>query len=304
MMIVSLLAGLVLLLAGGEGLVRGAVELARRAGVSPLFVGVVLLGFGTSAPELVACVQAVLAGAPGVALGNVLGSNTANILLILGVAALVMPVPATGNALTRDGTVMMVSALLLAGLAVFGRIGFGFGLLLVIGLLAYLAYAYWDEKQETVESEPPTLSLPVSLALAIGGLVGILIGGNLLVSGAITLAALAGVSDAVVGLTVVAVGTSLPELAAGVAATLRKQPELVIGNVLGSNVYNILGIMGTTAMVGPVPIPRDVLSFDVPVMLAATVAVLVLGFWKRSIGRVAGAVFLTAYVVYTVTLWV
>ena len=304
MLALSLVAGLVLLLLGGEGLVRGAVALARRAGISPMFVGVVLLGFGTSTPELVACIQAILAGAPGVALGNVLGSNTANILLILGVAGLMMPLPVGRDALRRDGGVMLASALALAGLAILGRIGAISGLLLVAGLVAYIAYAWHTERSD--EEGPVrerTMPLPLALAYALGGLAAILLGGDLLVGGAVGLAATFGVSDTVVGLTVVAVGTSLPELAASLAAVWRREPELVIGNVLGSNIYNILGILGVTALVGPMPVEPAVLAFDVPVMVAATVLVLALGWWRGVLARAVGAVFLVAYVAYTTALW-
>ncbi len=304
MLAVLVIAGLVLLLLGGEGLVRGAVALANRAGVSPMFVGVVLLGFGTSAPELVACVQAVLAGAPGVALGNVLGSNTANILLILGVAALMIPVPVGRDALRRDGGVMLLSALALAGLAIFGRIGALAGVILIIGLVAYIAYAWLAERKDDDLPKDTDVSLPLALIFALGGLVAILIGGRLLVDGAVGLAETFGVSDTVVGLTIVAVGTSLPELAASVAAALRKEAGLVIGNVLGSNIYNILGIMGVTALVGPIPVPASVLAFDVPVMLAATVLLLAIGWWRGVLGRAVGAGFLVTYIAYTAYLWV
>ncbi len=304
MLAALVIAGLVLLLLGGEGLVRGAVALANRAGVSPMFVGVVLLGFGTSAPELVACVQAVLAGAPGVALGNVLGSNTANILLILGVAALMIPVPVGRDALRRDGGVMLLSALALAGLAVFGRIGALAGVVLIVGLVAYIAYAWLAERKDDDLPKDTKVSLPLSLVFALGGLAAILVGGKLLVDGAVGLAEAYGVSDTVVGLTVVAVGTSLPELAAAIAAALRKEAGLVIGNVLGSNIYNILGIMGVTALVGPIPVPASVLTFDVPVMLAATVLLLAIGWWRGVLGRAVGAGFLVTYVAYTAYLWV
>ncbi|MEM7566106.1 MAG: calcium/sodium antiporter [Pseudomonadota bacterium] len=305
MLAALVIAGLVLLLLGGEGLVRGAVALANRAGVSPMFVGVVLLGFGTSAPELVACVQAVLAGAPGVALGNVLGSNTANILLILGVAALLIPVPVGRDALKRDGGVMLVSSLALAGLAILGRIGTLAGLILIAGLIAYIAYAWMAERRDDEEIERDvSISLPLSLFFALGGLAAILVGGRLLVDGAVGLAEAFGVSDTVVGLTVVAVGTSLPELAASAAAAYRKEAGLIIGNVLGSNIYNILGILGVTSLVGPLPVPASVLSFDVPVMLAATVLLLALGWWRGVLGRAVGASFLAAYIGYTAILWI
>ena len=305
MLALSVIAGLLLLLVGGEGLVRGAVALAHRAGVSPLFVGVVLLGFGTSAPELVACVQAILADAPGVALGNVLGSNTANILLILGVAGLMIPVPVARGALRRDGAVMLLSALALLGLAVFGRIGAISGAILVVGLVAYIAYAWIAERGDADAPESQrTMPLPLAILYALGGLGAILFGGSLLVDGAVGLARTFGVSDTVVGLTVVAVGTSLPELAASVAAAIRREPELVIGNVLGSNIYNILGILGVTALVGPMPVEPQVLFFDLPVMLGATVLVLAIGWWRGVLGRAVGGGFLVAYAAYTAILWV
>ncbi len=305
--------GLLLLVAGGDGFVRGSVAIARRLGLSPLLIGLTLVGFGTSTPELLTSVQAALAGSPGIAVGNVVGSNTANILLILGLAALVQPLRTQPEAFKRDGTVVLLAALACLGVVMLGEIGRPAGLALVAGLLAYIGYTYYQETRTPDASaamheaeaalEPRPQRLWLAILFTTGGLAAVLLGAGLLVESAIALAASAGISETVIGLTVVAIGTSLPELTVSLVAAFRRQADVAFGNIVGSNIYNVLGILGITALVTPVAVPAEIIRLDIWVMLAATL--LLLGFavtgWRVS--RTEGAVLLAAYAAYLATLF-
>lgn len=314
-MAIELLAGMALLLAGGEALVRGAVGLARRLGVSPLLIGLTLVGFGTSTPELVTSVLAALAGSPGIALGNVVGSNIANILLILGLAAAMWPIACAPAAFRRDGTVVAAVAVLCAGVAVTGMFGRPAGLAFVALLAWYLLHTWRRERaapdaagelyaHEAGLAEPGPGHAWSAAVTALGGIAAVLGGAHLLVGAAIALAAAAGIPEAVVGVTIVAVGTSLPELATSVIAALRRQPELAVGNVLGSNIFNVLGILGVTALVRPLPVPGEILRLDLWVMLAATALLIVFALTGRRISRPEGAIFLALYLGYLAVLYV
>lgn len=321
-----LLAGLVLLVVGGELLVRGAVQAAERLGVSPLLIGLTLVGFGTSTPELVTSVQASIAGSPGIAIGNVVGSNIANILLILGLAAVIFPIAVASNALKRDGTLVVATAVLLAGVSAVLILDRIVGVVFVGLLAGYLFYAWrqesigapeghtcvhakavaFEETHEPVVSAPPkpaggSILLPILIAIA--GLAVVVIGGNFLVSGAIGLARGFGISETVIGLTIVAVGTSMPELVTSVIAALRKNSEVALGNILGSNIYNILGIGGVTALIAPVSVPMEIISFDNLVMIAVSVLMVIFAFTGRVIGRIEGAVLVALYVAYVWWIW-
>ncbi|PSK86769.1 cation:H+ antiporter [Limimaricola soesokkakensis] len=312
----SLVAGLVLLVLGGEFLVRGTVRVAERLGVSPLVIGLTLVGFGTSTPELVTSVQAALKGAPGIAYGNVVGSNIANILLIMGGAALITPIAVASAALKRDGAVMVVVALGFAALGLLMPLGVAVGAAFVTALAFYIYMAFRQEsrgavreKADAAQSADPALapdgttSLPVSLLTALGGLALVVYGGYLLVEGATTLARSFGISETVIGLTVVAIGTSLPELVTSVMAAIRKQADMAFGNIIGSNIYNILGIAGVTAMVSPGNVPSEILSFDNLVMIAASLAVVGLAWTGLRISRREGALLLAGYGIYLWALW-
>ncbi|RBO54998.1 sodium:calcium antiporter [Rhodovulum sp. BSW8] len=310
--IVLVLAGLAALIAGGELLVRGAVALARRFGVSPMIIGLTFVGFGTSTPELVTSLQAALTGAPDIALGNVVGSNIGNILLILGLAALVRPMRVCPAALRRDGGALALAT----GLAVLamlgGALGRGAGAAGLALLVAYLAYTIWQERRATTaagevyEAEADTLgpldrpwtALPV-LALGLGLT---LAGAKLLVAGAVALAAAAGLSEAAIGLTVVAIGTSMPELVTSLMAARRGESGVAIGNVIGSNIFNLLGILGVTALVQPLAVAERIAGFDVWVMLAATVGLILVAWTGGRITRAEGAVLAICYGVYMTTL--
>ncbi|WP_323036030.1 calcium/sodium antiporter [Pararhodobacter sp.] len=293
-----ILAGLALLIAGGEAVVRGASSLASKLGLSPVLIGLTVVGFGTSMPELMVSLDAALGGSPDIALGNVVGSNIANILLILGVTALIWPIQTATLSLGRALWLVMVATLALIVPFAMGSIGLGFGVAFLGVLTLYLVLAFRETTElEGADAGIAPLNIWISTGLILGGLVGLMVGANALVSGATALARLWGLSEAYIGLTIVAVGTSLPELATSLVAALRRQPGIAVGNVVGSNIFNILGILGVTAVVTPIPVTSRFLTFDLPVMLAATVAML-LALRLPRIGRSVGLVFLLGYAVY------
>jgi cation:H+ antiporter len=304
----SLLAGFILLLGGGEYLVRGAGAIALRFGLSHLVVGIVIVGFGTSVPELVASVQAAMAGAPGIAMGNVVGSNIANILLILGAGAIIYPVIVSKHAIYRDGVTMVATAALLLIAVWSGQLSFAGGLLFVILLASYLTYLiYSDRKQNGVAKEDdeddddlpvPSKSVWLDLLMVAGGILAVVGGGKLLVDSAIVLAKTFDVSDEVIGLTLVSVGTSLPELATSVMAAMRKHSDIALGNVLGSNVYNILGIAGITALIKPIPVTDHMVQIDIPVMIGVSLILFFLAVVVKRFGKRVGYAFLAAYAGY------
>ncbi|WP_260483455.1 calcium/sodium antiporter [Sphingomicrobium flavum] len=302
----SIIAGLILLALGGEWLVRGTVGLARRFGVSPLLAGLVIVGFGTSAPELVTSIQAALAGSPDIAVGNVIGSNIANILLILGVSAIIVNIPISPPAFYRDGFAMSVGALAIMAAVLFGGIDRLSGLLLTILLIVYVIGAYFtDLKAADIEAErhvhtpeqKPDKGRPLSLliGMTVAGIAGVIFGAQFLVDGAIELARGWGVSEAVIGLTIVAVGTSLPELVACAAAALKKEPDVALGNVVGSCIYNLLGILGITALVQPLGIPPQIAAFDIWVLIGITGLLMLFLRTGWTIRRWEGVIFVAAY---------
>lgn len=304
--LLSLAAGLALLTFGAEYLVRGAISLANRLGMPPLLIGLTVVGFGTSMPELLVSLQAALGGAPAIAVGNVVGSNTANILLILGAAAVISPIAARIPNLKRDMVMMLAAAVVMLGLGLWGVVNFWLGLLSFAGLAAYLSWVtYTDRRRMTAEEEELVVKLAgwkEALFIA-GGLAGLIFGANLLIDAATAIAREFGISEAVIGLTIVAVGTSLPELATSVVAAFRRHAEIALGNVVGSNIFNILGILGITAMVVPVPVEDSIASFDIPFMLAVSVALIALIIVSGRIGRGAGAVMLAVYTGYVAWLF-
>lgn len=308
--LVWLAVGLVLLTLGGETLVRGALAAARRLGVSPLLAGLVIVGFGTSAPELVVSLQATFANEPEIAVGNVVGSNIANILLILGISALIMPLMINPKSLRRDGLTMLFATLLFMGLASFGGLGRLEGILMLAILAAYLVWAYRTEREDITspeaqlhqeiahEAEPAPMSVPMTLLAIIGGLAMLILGANRFLLGAIGLGESLGVPEAIIGLTVVAVGTSLPELAVSIVAAVRKQADVAVGNIIGSNIFNILCILGITATISPLPLQGRLLEIDQFVMLAAAAVLLLFLYFGLQLSRVKGALLLAGYVAY------
>lgn len=318
-----LLGGLILLVLGGELLVRGSVNVASRLGVSPLVIGLTLVGFGTSTPELVTSVQAALAGAPGIAYGNIVGSNIANILLILGVATVILPITVESQTLKRDGLVMIGVALVFAAMAATMPAGRLVGAVFLAALAGYIYLAFrqeslsssdhgavYDKSLAAQEADPAlapargaTGSLVVPLLTAVAGLAIVVLGGKFLVDGAVNLARSFGISETVIGLTIVAVGTSMPELVTSVMAALRKQTDVAFGNIVGSNIYNILGIGGATALMAPSDVPAEIVSFDNLVMIAISVLVIVFAWTGRRISRWEGGVLLLGYVGYVWLIW-
>lgn len=311
--ILYILGGLVGLVIGGDLLVRGAVTLARGFGVSPLIIGLTLVGFGTSTPELVTSLQAAFAGSPGIAVGNIVGSNIGNILLILGLAALIAPVVVAPEALRRDGVVMLAATLGFVAVALSGGIGRGVGAGFVVALLAYLlATVLFERRRQSAaatmyaheaESVPQVrLGTGRAALILLAGLVATLIGAKFLVTGAIELAARLGMSEAVIGLTIVAIGTSMPELVTSVIAARKGHGDVAFGNIVGSNIFNILGILGVTALVQPLAVPPGIAGVDIWVMLGATVVMLLFARTGWRVGRREGLVMVLAYAAYLAVL--
>lgn len=306
--ILLLLAGLAMLFAGGDFLVRGAVALARHFGVSPAIIGLTFVGFGTSTPELVTSLQAAFLGSPGIAIGNVIGSNSANILLILGVAALVRSMAVDPAAFRRDGGVLVLVSLAALAILLTGTVGRWAGGAGLAVLAAYLVLAIRADRRRNGavaalhEAEAATVTPPrrmgVAVAMLLGGLVLTVTGARMLVVGAVGLAEAAGLSETVIGLTIVAIGTSAPELVTSVMAARRGESGVAIGNVIGSNIFNLLGILGITALAVPLAVPPEILRFDIWVMLAATAAFLVFAGTGARITRAEGAALCLAYAAY------
>jgi cation:H+ antiporter len=305
----SIAAGLILLTLGAEALIRGAAGLARRFGLSELLIGLTLVGFGTSTPELVSSVQAALSGAPGIAIGNVVGSNIANILLILGLSAAIAPIAIEPRSFRRDMPALIAATMFVTVVILSGAIGRFAGAGFLIAIAAYIAYAYFSERVRISAPEPmrheaeaaeihSTQSPLVAVILSIIGLVLLVIGAKMLVTGAIEIASSLGVSEAVIGLTIVAVGTSLPELVTSVMAAFRGKSDLALGNVVGSNIYNLLGILGATALIQPVTVAAEIINFDIWVMVGATAAMALFAWTRRSVERWEGYVLLLAYTAY------
>lgn len=297
--------GLVILLLAGDVLVRGAVNLSLRLGIPALIVSLTVVAFGTSAPELLISVQAVLDGVPGLALGNVVGSNTANILLVLGIPALLSGIAPPESDTRKSYVMMMAGSVLFVVLAMAGVIGFWQGVILLVAMALILgdqfreAYAHvnGDNGDDLEEADPEMPGWKIALYLGLG-LVGLPLGANLLVDNSIVIARHFGVSETVIGLTLVAVGTSLPELATTVMAAIRRHSEVAIGNVIGSNVFNLLAIIGVTSMVGPIPVDARFFVLDFGIMLGASALLAPFVFLRWTMGRNVGLVFTLLYVVY------
>ena len=300
--ILSVLAGLVLLLVAGDLVVRGAVNLALRLGVPALIVSLTIVAFGTSAPELLVSIDAVLHDAGGLALGNVVGSNIANILLVLGVPALLTRL-ATGDPETRHSyLIMMASSVLFIVVCFLGPIRWPSALVLLAALAAVLIYQYMDARGHMengapeVEGQDEGITWPRIWLFLILGLIGLPLGAELLVDGAVQIAEDFGISDRVIGLTVVAIGTSLPELATTVIAAMKRQADVAIGNAIGSNIFNLLGIIGVAALIGPIPVDPSFLSVDLWVMLLAAALLGPFVYAYGNLTRRWGTLFLALYI--------
>jgi cation:H+ antiporter len=297
--IVLIIVGLALLFAGGETLVRGATRLALALRLSTLMISAVIVGFGTSTPELLVSVRAALADTPGIALGNVIGSNIANILLIGGVAMISSSIVLPKSQIRHDVLWMLGSAVVIVGALqgdILGRIaGAGLVGLLVLYIVMSLRRG---TNADTVDIPVQPKGIWLSVAFVIGGLAALFLGAETLVRGATAIARALGVSEAVIGLTIVAVGTSLPELATTTVAAIRRQGEVAIGNILGSNVFNILAVLGLTAVVTPIPLAGALNIKDALIMLAVTIFFAILLLAGMRLRPVIGMVFLAAYIAY------
>lgn len=299
--------GLVLLVGAGDALVRGAVNLALRLGIPALIVSLTIVAFGTSAPELLISVQAVLDGVPGIALGNVVGSNTANVLLVLGVPALLTGLSMKGNETRKSFVVMLAGSVLFIGLCFAGPLVWWHGLVL-LGALTMVLFDQFREARasrraamvptDEVEGADPSMPWWKITVFLLAGLIGLPLGAQMLIHAATEIAKMFGLSDAVIGLTLVAIGTSLPELATTVAAAYRKQADVALGNVIGSNLFNLLAIIGVATFVGPIPVAAEFLRLDLWVMLAASLLLIPFVFRDWSMGRIWGLLFCGAYAVY------
>ena len=258
--VLYLAGGLILLFVGAEGLIRGSSNLAIKMGITPLVVGLTVVAFGTSTPELVVSLKAALIGNSSISLGNVVGSNIANIALILGVAALIRPLDVHAKVIMREIPIMIGISVLLLLLLIDGELGFFDGLVFVFGIVIYTVVNVMmarKEKNSEVDTEfkeglKSKLGIRISIILMIGGLGLLIVGANLFVQSAVAIAKIFNVSDAIIGLTIVAVGTSLPELITSIVAAYKKESDIAIGNVVGSNIFNILGILGITALIIPI----------------------------------------------------
>lgn len=307
--------GLVVLLFAGDALVRGAVNLSLRLGVPALIVSLTIVAFGTSAPELLISISAIHEGVPGLALGNVVGSNTANVLLVMGIPALITTLHVVDNSTRASYLQMIAATALFTALAFIGPFGQVSGLILLAALGVMLAHAARAARshranaadaavcamdEEDVEGADPHMGWPKIIAFLVAGLIGLPIGAELLVNAATHIAQSFGVSDTVIGLTLVALGTSLPELATTVMAALRRQADVAFGNVIGSNMFNLLGIIGVASLVGPIPVAPEILHFDIWVMIASSLLLGLFVLRRKSITLIWGLTLTALYVLYIV----
>ncbi|MGD1957029.1 MAG: calcium/sodium antiporter [Sphingomonadales bacterium] len=304
--------GLTLLVLAGDALVRGAVAAALKLSMSPLLIGATIVAVGTSAPELVVGIDAVLKGAPTLALGNVVGSNTANILLAIGLPAIILPASTAASGMARTTLIMLAATAIVLIAAVSSPISWPIGLVFLVLLALFVLDSMRSARRakaltgaednlldEEVDLEEAERLSPVAAGLfLLGGLLGVIVGADMLVDGAVSIAMDLGVSEAVIGLTLVAVGTSLPELATALVAAYKGHADVAIGNVIGSNIFNLLGIIGASSLFGDIPIPASFWAFDFWVMVAASLAILPFCLLKTDIGRFAGAIFFAAYCGY------
>jgi cation:H+ antiporter len=306
MELIYLLVGLVLLVFGGDYLVKGASGLALRLNISPMLVGITIVSLGTSAPELLVSVSAALKGKPDIAMGNVVGSNIANVALILGITALIFPIAIRKRTLQFDWVVMMLAGISVYLFGMDGQLGPVEGIIFLIFLALYIFYSYYREAKKGkdapdglgIDTKAKERPLAVLLLIVVAGSVALVFGANLLVEGAESIARNFGVSDRVIAITLVAFGTSLPELAASVIAAFKGEKDISLGNIIGSNIYNLLAILGVSSVIAPLQVSQQIIDVDIWWMLATSAAVLPIGIISMRIGRVGGCLLFFAYVFY------
>ncbi len=299
LILLAIIGGFVILTLGAEALVRGASAIALRLGIAPLVIGLTIVAFGTSAPELAVSLKSALAGKSGIALGNVIGSNIANIGLILAITALIRPIQVQSQMVRRDIPIMIVASLLFWGLLLDGGLSFWDGALFTTLLFLYLSFSYISSKKgansEELNERPQKPLL--SVLLIIIGIAMLVSGGILFVDGAVELATALGISEVIIGLTIVAIGTSMPELVTSVVAARKGESDIAIGNIVGSNLFNILGILGITALIHPIA-AGGVQSLDLMVMLLLALLILPFAWSGFRIGRREGGILLAGYLSY------
>jgi cation:H+ antiporter len=313
MIAVSIIGGLVILVAGAEFLVRGASRLAAALGISPLVIGLTVVAFGTSAPELAINMQSAFLGEADIALGNVVGSNIFNILVILGISALIVPLVVHQQLIQLDIPIMIGISVAVYVMSLDGRLDRLDGLLLASALALYLYVVYKRSRQESkdiqeeyahefgIQEKQTSRNIFLDLGMMVGGLAMLVFGARWLVDGAVAVALYFNVSELVIGLTLVAAGTSLPEVATSVVAALRNERDIAVGNAVGSNIFNLLSVLGLTSLIAPngIPVPDVVLRFDLPVMIAVALATLPIAFTGKEIARWEGGLFFAYYIAYT-----
>lgn len=297
-----ILVGFILLIGGADWLVRGAVAIANKLKIPSIIVGLTIVAFGTSTPEFVVSIKAALNGAGGISIGNIVGSNIANILLILGVAGVISSVTCEKKVFLRDWSFMMFTTVLFTVFALTGKFVSWHGWIMLALLLGFIVFNYINSKnsEESEETQSPLADKNWLLVIAVTtlGLIAILYGSDLLVKGAVDLAKIFGISEAIIGLTIVAVGTSMPELATTVVAAVRKQNGVALGNVVGSNIWNIVFIMGATSTIVDIEVVRQILVYDIWVMMFATFILLPIMMTQAKLNRIEGILFLLLYIVY------
>ncbi len=306
--IAMIIIGLIILLVAGELLVRGAVDLASALKVPALLISLTIVAFGTSAPELIVSIQAVLNNTGGIALGNIIGSNIANVLMVLGFPAIVYPISSSVPGLRPHAIVMALATLVFAyGAFIVGEINFLIGLILFVGLITYLSYMLLTAKNgdhnipvlDEIDEFTDGGGLNIStITFLIAGLIGLPVGAHLLVTYGAELARSLGARDAIIGLTIIAFGTSLPELATVFSAALKKKADVAIGSIIGSNIFNLLAVGGVTGLVGGASFDQASLTLDIPVMLGATLLLIWFVLTKRNISKPVGIVMGLSYIIF------
>ena len=300
---VALSAGLILLVVGGEFLVSGAVRLAGRWGMSPLLIGLTVVAFGTSTPELFISISANLQGQPDILVGNVIGSNIANIGLILACCALIRPIRATLSFFATELSWVLTASIILVGLTIYGKFGRLSGLFFIGALCLFTYFSYKNASVESpTEDAPPPSSYFVCIALCLAGFAGLTYGSTLFINGAVDVALFFNISSLIIGLTLAAIGTSLPELASSVSAIRRGESALLLGNVIGSNLFNLLMVMGSAAVIKPYVLSHQLLYRDLPVMIFFSAVLIPLFYYGNKIRRIHGFLLLLAYCGYILLL--
>ena len=296
---------LFLLYIGGEGVLKGVLVIARKFKLSNILVSAVIIGFGTSLAELTVSVEAVLIGSPDIALGNIIGSNIANILLVTAIAALITPIMLKNLKINRDIFVMIVASLLLLFFKFIDWLNFYSGVIFLLILFSYISYSYFQDQKDNVDKEEnlENFSLIKAIIYSVIGLATLILGGWLLVNSSIKIAQSYGISEAVIGLTIVAVGTAIPELTTTIIASIKKHNDLVIGNILGSNIFNILGILGVTLLIENIPVTDEMMKKGIWEMIAATLFFIIILRFAKSISKLIASFMLTSYAIYIVYLF-